>query len=461
MQQRHLNSLLFVSTLIVLFLQLSYATDSIYIIGSLGQSCSDACHAKNLNCNPNIETNDSISIFHQLGVSCKPGSNTYWNNAEQPAFVSNPKDPLFNQCLGYTGVPSTVECGGQNPSYSRLCKCSHPDSYSPVGAFGTGISYSFVDNTERVILNWIVPSNTFGVLSHFWIASYPEISAQVLIKYYIDDEKNASIAFSPPFACGVGFDDQKAPWGIDFFGKGAASGAWYNNFLIPFQKSIRITYQKITPGLSNMFFMIVRGYPSSYDSPLMINNVKLPFWAKMKLFVTNKALEPFEYVDLVRIEKNDTQTKGMLFMHSIAVQSGNEQFLEGCYHAYTPVDQDFPGLILSTGTEDYFDSAWYFNGGRFTFPVSGMTHLVMNKTSVTWSAYRFHRIDLVRFTDGFRLQWRNGDLLNGAGQKCITKSTPRKGDVPFGNDLSTAVGRKVGNPTPSHVTAYAWVYTWD
>jgi len=207
--------------------------------------------------------------------------------------------------------------------------------------------------------------------------------------------------------------------------------------------------------------MIVRGYPSSYSEPLVINNVKLPFYARMRLFTTEKALEPFEYVDLVNIPGSSAQNKGMLFMHSIAVQSGNMQFLEGCYHAYTPYDVPFPGVLLSTGTEDYFDSAWYFNGGEFAFPVSGFTHLFQNKTTVTWSAYRFHRIDLVRFTKGFRFQWRNGDLLNGVGQKCLTKSTPTAKDIPFGNDLSTPMGRKVGNPTPSHVTTYAWVYTWD
>jgi hypothetical protein len=28
---------------------------------------------------------------------------------------------------------------------------------------------------------------------------------------------------------GVGFDDQTAPWGTKWFGKGARTGGWYNN----------------------------------------------------------------------------------------------------------------------------------------------------------------------------------------------------------------------------------------
>ena len=33
------------------------------------------------------------------------------------------------------------------------------------------------------------------------------------------------------------------------------------------------------------------------------------------------------------------------------------RFLEGCYHAYTPHSAPYPGVVVSTGTEDYFDSA--------------------------------------------------------------------------------------------------------
>jgi hypothetical protein len=39
------------------------------------------------------------------------------------------------------------------------------------------------------------------------------------------------------------------------------------------------------------------------------------------------------------------------------------------------------------GTEDYFDSAWYFDAGEFYLPNSGFTHLDQTN-GVTWSAYR-------------------------------------------------------------------------
>jgi hypothetical protein len=79
-------------------------------------------------------------------------------------------------------------------------------------------------------------------------------------------------------------------------------------------------------------------------------------------------------------------------MHTLAVQSANLNFLEGCYHQYSPYSQEFPGTVLSTGTEDYFDSAWYFDGGQFRLPVSGFTHYHGDSKGVTWSAYRFHEM---------------------------------------------------------------------
>jgi len=111
---------------------------------------------------------------------------------------------------------------------------------------------------------------------------------------------------------------------------------------------------------------------------------------------------------------------------------------------YSPPTQEFPGTVLSTGTEDYFDSAWYFNAGEFHLPVSGYTHYGTSPTT-TWSAYRFHEMDPLQFNDGFELVWRNGDALDATGVKCMMDQG----------------GNTVGSPTQSGVIAYAWVYTWE
>ena len=97
----------------------------------------------------------------------------------------------------------------------------------------------------------------------------------------------------------------------------------------------------------------------------------------------------------------------------------------------------------------FFFSGWYFNAGEFHMPVSGFTHIKTEKNVTEWSGYRFHEMDPLRFQDGFKLQWRCGDLSGPApngGGKCYT-------------DVG---GHPVGTRTPTcdNVKSYGWVYVW-
>lgn len=119
--------------------------------------------------------------------------------------------------------------------------------------------------------------------------------------------------------------------------------------------------------------------------------------------------------------------------------------MEGCFHYYDDKRTEFPGMLLSTGMEDYFDSAFYFNGGEFHYPVSGNTHQSNVDNVYKWSGYRFHDMDPLVFQKGMRFQWRNGDVNDPiSGLKCISQKTTNV----------------CGNPQKSHLTAYAWVYLW-
>jgi len=151
-------------------------------------------------------------------------------------------------------------------------------------------------------------------------------------------------------------------------------------------------------------------------------------------------VQPLEWVPVADVPKGS----GLFFMHTLWVKSNNLNFLEGCYHQYSPYNQVFPGTVLSTGTEDYFDSGWYFNAGPFAFPVAGMTHLTVGDIAEV-SAYRFHETDPLPFNNGFLLHWRNGDTVDPAGRKCYMQSG----------------GASVGSPGNSEVVSYGWVYVWN
>ena len=328
------------------------------------------------------------------------------------------------------------------------------DGASPFAlTFGTGHAGVSLSTTETdVFVHKIAPGHT-GMLTHFWSTCSPDAESGMVVRYYVDGEKEPSVAFSPPLAAGVGFDDAKrAPWGTKWFGLGAGRGqngppdagqAWFHNFKVPFGTSIRVTVQ----GASNQggFYIIIRG---GLDLPLEFGGVKLPSEARLTLQQFNGPLQPLQTLDVAHVPRGES---GLVFATALAVSNdgkaeGGLNFLEGCYHLYDPVDAPFPGVLLATGTEDFFDSGWYFNAGNFEMPVSGNTHLVAGDNRTEWSGYRVHEMDPLRFRDGVRLTWRCGDMVSktpGVG-KCYTES---------GGDIA-------GNPTCNRVVSYAWVYTW-
>ena len=163
---------------------------------------------------------------------------------------------------------------------------------------------------------------------------------------------------------------------------------------------------------------------------------------------TNTTLAPLEFVDLASADRCGEKgwRDGMVFMTSMAVASSkNFNFMEGCFHYYDEQRAAFPGMLLSTGMEDFFDSAFYFDAGAFHLPVSGNTHMTNDDDSYQWSGYRFFEMDPIVFSDGFRFQWRNGDVTDPAtGLKCTLDQG----------------GATCGDPQPSHVEAYTWVYMW-
>lgn len=422
-----------------------------YILGAQGQNCYDACAATMRNCDPHIATGNTADLFRQVGANCTPDARPWWAE-DQPSWVVDQRDGNFGKCLGFTNVPGGVLCSTSHPAVRRVCHCAAPTQASRVGAFGTGCSQCVIPTQETTFFSYFVPTGVVGVINHFWITAPEADLIGVLFRYYIDGESTPSIAFTPSEACGAGFNEKQAPWGTKWAGKGAANGAWFFNYPIPFYKSIRITIQHPTRAVG--FYWIIRGLPQQPNVPIRLGNFELPPGAKAKLVRTlNQRIPAFEYVTLVDIP----QGGGMLFQHTLIVQSLDLNFLEGCYHAYTPHGQTFPGTLLSTGTEDYFDSAWYFDAGQFHFPVAGFSHITNQPGRVTFSAYRFHDMDPLVWTDGFRFQWRNGDVSSG-GIKCFTDSGPGvNGAEPVLREKSY-----LGAPrfSESNVTTYNWLYVW-
>lgn len=395
--------------------------------------------------------------------------------------------------------------------------------------FGTGWSASVFNGTEQTIFEHTVSPGSVGVMTHFWITGLEQVvhstgtlfatngTDNVTVRYYIDGEATASIAFKPPMAAGVGFHDDSAngdPTGMAhrLIGR-AGMGGWYVNLKIPFGVSVRVTVTKDGPpgpyGWKQApSFVIVRGCE---NLPVMVGAQTLPPSARLRLHkIEGRVFQPLDWVPLLDIPTG----QGLVLLVALAAKSSSYKFWEGCMHMYSPYAQPFPGTLLSTGTEDYFDSAFGFDTGRFHGPVSGCTHrkggmpgplghsgdpkcftngtgetrppsshlppnfppnLTPNLTpnllpislpshsrlcatrhrthpvpAMEVSAYRFHEEDPLAFAEGVKVVWRVSDILNY--------------NLPSPKCFIEAVNRSAGDQSlggaPTVVTSYVWVYTW-
>jgi hypothetical protein len=328
------------------------------------------------------------------------------------------------------GSPSTASSSNTGPSFGSVVL--GPDSYT----IGTSVSaFTLTSAAERTMFEF---SGSPGVMTYLWITGGYDGFQDLRVRYYIDGELH--IEFDNFLGAGIGFGDQQA-WGTALMGKGANTGSVYNTYQIPFSKSVKITLQlppHTSPPQGGNYF-VCRGITNATVS---IGRYLLPPQAKLRLYKNELvSVQPLQFLDIYRSRPG--LRGGAILQVTFVGVSGNYNFLEGCFRAYIPPTATKMTYLLSSGTEDYFQSGWYFNAGKFYFEGAGCTHL---DNSNTVAAYKVHTDDPLFFNaKGFRMAWRNGDTGDPAtGQKCI-------------NDNSTLI---VGNPTTSYLTTYAWVYEW-
>ena len=154
-------------------------------------------------------------------------------------------------------IPSYVACQGAYWSVRRVCNCG--DDISSELFFGTGYSAASVDVNETTIFAQTIAEGNYGVMTHFWVTAPVGTLDDVIIRYYVDGEEEAAVAFSPPLAAGIGFGDSFAPRGQQWVGMAAGGSnqgrAYYVNIPIPFESSIFVTAQRPS-GFVPSFFMV-------------------------------------------------------------------------------------------------------------------------------------------------------------------------------------------------------------
>jgi hypothetical protein len=302
------------------------------------------------------------------------------------------------------------------------------DALRPIGTIGKS-EHVLKGGQEAVLFEYTGK----GCLTHFWFGGNFTGVEDTRIRYYVDGEKVASIDMDLYLGHGIGFNDNHAPWATKHVGKIGKRNGIYNNYRIPFGKSIRVTAQRSGTAEDNPpIWWIIRGV-TNYK--ITLGGVELPPKARLKLIrLENHVAQPLEEFALC-----DVPGKGALYQVTIAAEGlggANEiSYLEACMRAYT--DGSDKPLMLSSGLEDYFLGTYYFDTGRFYSDISGLTHF--DTEASRFSAYRFHDDDPLFFQNGLRLTCRCGESEHGTLDYNL-------GDLEL--------------PPKTRYTTYVWIYQW-
>eukprot|EP01052_Picozoa_sp_SAG31_P026675 SAG31_NODE_2435_length_5703_cov_2.125446_3_plen_254_part_00 len=238
---------------------------------------------------------------------------------------------------------------------------------------------------------------------------------------------------------------------------------------------------------SNGMFMILRGLEGD-PHPLTVGSITLPptvsWQLRLRKFTTHvNHVQPLEFVDFVNYTSatSGEDSGGALLMTVLVLNPGpgveigqseehsgsssggsNRDSLqggatEGCFRAYTErsgPNSQWPGILLATGTEDYYDDAYTFEStlderpGQHTFyeEDAGLSHhsLAGRRQGIS-SMFRLHHNDPLYFRGKLQLVWRDGGMTRPSDhtRKCLLRSGG------------------VGEGAVVDLTVDSWLYTWE
>eukprot|EP01049_Picozoa_sp_SAG25_P005170 SAG25_NODE_344_length_9418_cov_328.220815_10_plen_607_part_01 len=382
-----------------------------YYLGAQGATCAEACAAEGLTCSPHINTgfgfDKSVEMKHHLASF----------NASITSCIMDPRPWWASDQPGYV-------CGPDHNGNAKRCIGWHgiPAAGSPCGG-----SYPSQCRICRCL---------------------PATAADG------GEEVEEGVRSS-----GSGTERQLTdggPWGEALFGHTASRGGVYSTVRIPFGAHLRATIT--SPSASGTFWFIIRGVEAY---PVQIGDVTLPAAARLKVHRINQSTSPLELVTLVSIPRG---TAGALLNVKADAESGTYHYLEACMRA--TIDGGAEPMFLSSGGEDYFLSAFYFNEGEFKTPESGLTFYDGHGSL---SAFKTHDRDPLLFADGLELVWRNGENTTGCGAMASCPNqycSPTGGGGGGGGEegwKGQALERRrdPAGYSPAHYEILTYVYEWQ
>jgi len=306
-----------------------------------------------------------------------------------------------------------------------------------VKTFGTAIKNGHLTTTEQTIFEHSSP--TGGVITEIWMTGGWKGFEDTRVRIYVDGETTPSIDYQLYLGHGIGWGDDSTFQGNEVIGKNAHGGGLYNTFRIPFGSSVRVT-ATLAFDAPNTFWFILRGLE---NLTVIMGDLELPKEARLKLYKNeNVTLQPQQLTTLAQVNSG-----GALYMVTVQAESKDLNYLEACFRAY--MDDATTPQFLSSGTEDFFLSAFYYNGGQFESSQAGLTHNERGTSNTRLSMYKMFWRDPVIFQKNLKFVWKN--MEDGS---CPSKWPPTASNI--------ADQPRVKSPqvAPMTYTSYTWVYQW-
>ena len=229
----------------------------------------------------------------------------------------------------------TASSAAASPGLTGLSSAGFPagSSTGPAGSlggyFGTAIAGGYLNQTEQTVFEHSVSAAaSHGVLTHWWLTAHDHggistYTHYAMLRVYIDGEANASLAFTPSLAIGVGFGDPAGPWATSLFGRGSAAGAWFSNLRVPFTSSIRITLQQAIGRPDYRLFFICRG---AENLGIEVGGVPVPLpGSRLRLQTREQRLAPLEFLTVASLPPG---SKGLVLMHTLAFSANSSSASE-------------------------------------------------------------------------------------------------------------------------------------
>ncbi len=226
---------------------------------------------------------------------------------------------------------------------------------------------------------------------------------EVWIKIFFDGESSPSVCAPIGNFFGTGFAEYRH-YNSQFLAM--TSGGYVCTFPMPFAKSCRIEIQNTNPKkfLNNFYGAVTYNLLEEVEDDVGY------FHARYRRERHTTEGEPYKimeasgqghYMGVNLSMRNNKRRQAALNMF----------FLEGDCNMY--IDDGTDPALSYTGSEDYFQSAWYYIKGEYSAPTHGCTirssfaNLFWGKCRV--ATYRFHYPDAISFQKNIKVHINHGE----------------------------------------------------